>query len=1607
MQEASTSMWDNPVWKALSQPPEFITKGVNKFAEHMTTPRMDLVPTGEQTVSGRYMDQARELMNWQRGFIGGAAEGAAQFLNPLDVVGMATGVGEYNAARRGATSLAKALKWGERISSAPIAAHGFERVTDPTSSLGEKAAGVAELAGGAYGAFGPPTPVRPRPGAVPPSSGPPRPPSGPLTQAPLPFGEPRTRQRPPSVEGQEILPLDYDNPVIPVKPPINQAVAEAITKPVVADTMLDVEGKGGLEADLSTIEGIQVAYTQGKLSREDALSNMNKINRRLLKKPQAEAPAQETIRATVDEQEVIIDPNTGEIISEKPYPLTEETAVGVTAPGGVDEVTNLILTRQVKNIKELQERLGVSFAKTKELWESAKEQGKLLKNKEGFYERSSTPEQAALPEMEPSRSTISIARGEADKTYIAQLRKDGYEFQGLDEEGNYIFGRAEAAATEAPGFQSKFKGATDEALSQEASFDARMTSIEGVQAAFREGKISQEEALIRMSKIAREQSNVRLDKMEEVEWSEDRGEAKLSPEHIELWNKDRGIVPREEIAENVPRTGWELEREFAGPFAKSPSEFPEAARVRGGKVKIGADIPTLGRELGRSLYKGNINTIATKELMQNSLDAIGPAQGKLGPNGEVHVAFNAGDSSIEVTDNGLGMTRREVETVFTDLGRSGKRDIDEAMGGFGLAKAAPLLGGKRVQMETVAFDKRRGFKARISFEGTPDEILSGVDLREEIVPMETPTGTRVVVEVEDSYFGEAEEFVKTVARHSQIEGKIFMKGRWEQHPVELTGIMAATKSSVPDKIVTTLTNPSANVTLSIPGDASYGKTSRIKVHLKNKGMYQSTIDVHLGQAMPDVPNEVVANIDALVPEDHADYPFTANRESLRGKTEAQVTKYVQDEIVAPAAKKYSDGVQELYDNMEVIKTQSGRQLAFYDTGGKYTKLEFFQVINTPIIRRIAEQVDTILQQALKAVNNPKWEKKLERVGIIFDESLRGIHIPNPASNGGKSTILVNPLQLMSTRTPDEFAAGLIHTTLHEMAHLEPGWVAHGDDFCIRLGDIYEKFGASRANYQQQTVRAYVTGGSGGYTPEIQKLLQGYTESRGRSATTDDVLTRTGTQQRFGPGGTGEFSPGGKSDGKGTLRNIPVGRTIIVTPKNASPEVVKKLYEEGFRFVDENADGGLRFRKESDPSVGPILEEEVGGVRPTKRAIRGQLGPIQDAQKSSAILEAFNFPRGVMASWDLSAPLRQGLPMIHKREFWTAFKPMMESWASEEGFQAAQKAISDRPLFKKRMDPVTGKELPSFADDAGLKLTDLVDLNSREEAIMSTWAERIPGVRRSNRAYTAFLNNLRADAFEALVKDSKLFGSDLKVNLKDARDIAQFVNTATGRGSLGKLEASASILNTGLFAPRLIASRVDMLTRMLRPSTYTMMNPMVRKEYTKSLLALTAFGTTVLSLAKLAGAEVSLDPTSSDFGKAKIGDKVRLDPWGGFQQYAVLAARLASGKVTSSTSGKEYDLFNKKGPFDPTHADILSRFVRGKTNPVINFAWGLMDAQREMSGKPMQFTTPNPFENSIAQRFIPIFVQDVYQIAKEEPSLLPFLAPAAGLGMGVQVYDNPR
>ena len=370
-------------------------------------------------------------------------------------------------------------------------------------------------------------------------------------------------------------------------------------------------------------------------------------------------------------------------------------------------------------------------------------------------------------------------------------------------------------------------------------------------------------------------------------------------------------------------------------------------------------------------------------------------------------------------------------------------------------------------------------------------------------------------------------------------------------------------------------------------------------------------------------------------------------------------------------------------------------------------------------------------------------------------------------------------------------------------------------------------------------------------------------------------------------------------------------------------------------------------------------------------------------------DAINLPRAISASMDLSAPLRQGLPLITRGEFWKSLPGMVKSLVSEKSFRGIQSQIASSPYYK-------------AMQDAKLALTEIDGLMPNEDAFISNIAGKIPGIRASNRAYIGFLNKLRADTFTSLAKGLEKEG---RLNPDSLKSVADFVNTATGRGNFSAkvggganaLSEAQKLMNGVFFSPRLIASRLQLLN----PQFYLKQDPYVRKEAIKSILGATTAVLSVLGLAKLAGAEVGTDPKNADFAKAKIGN-TRYDVTGGFGAYIRIGAQVISGKLISSTTGKETTLGEGYRPL--TTQDILIRFFQNKESPVASLLSSMLQG-KDPVGQPLEFTSKDPFKNPISKLFIPMLAQD-FKDAYDEWGSVPQAAamsiPSA-FGVGTQTY----
>jgi len=462
-----------------------------------------------------------------------------------------------------------------------------------------------------------------------------------------------------------------------------------------------------------------------------------------------------------------------------------------------------------------------------------------------------------------------------------------------------------------------------------------------------------------------------------------------------------------------------------------------------------------------------------------------------------------------------------------------------------------------------------------------------------------------------------------------------------------------------------------------------------------------------------------------------------------------------------------------------------------------------------------------------------------------------------------------------------------------------------------------------------------------------------------------------------------------------------GRVVTLNSEQATGQNLKTLYAKGYRFLGGDVENGFRFQKSEPVGKAPILEEDV---LPTPKEPKPK-------EELDTVRQVYDLSRGVMSvdpPFITSAAFRQAMPWVGTKNWFKAWKAAAQSFGDKAWYDARMAKLKENPLFKSRID-ANGKEVKSFADEIGIRMTDLQDAASaRQEGIRTQLAEKIPGFGRyiaaSNRAFSGFLNDLRFNQLEAFVQDGKAMAVahkdpmlDLTKNIPLAKEFAQFLNDTTGAGTLktgiGKYQYSAEMHAKGLadvfFSPRLMASRI----RMLNPSTYVMAHPLVRKQYTYAMLRTIGAWWGIAQLGQMVGGTVVTDPTNADFGKIKIGD-TRLDPGAGFQQFLVLGSRLAEGEYTSSITGKTKPYGEGYNP--QTRVSAVGDFLASKIHPTAKLFYDIGAANERQ---------PVYLGDRIMQMYVPMMTANIVQLANEHPELIPIVIAFSGTGGGEQTYTG--
>jgi hypothetical protein len=478
-----------------------------------------------------------------------------------------------------------------------------------------------------------------------------------------------------------------------------------------------------------------------------------------------------------------------------------------------------------------------------------------------------------------------------------------------------------------------------------------------------------------------------------------------------------------------------------------------------------------------------------------------------------------------------------------------------------------------------------------------------------------------------------------------------------------------------------------------------------------------------------------------------------------------------------------------------------------------------------------------------------------------------------------------------------------------------------------------------------------------------------------------------------------------------------------TPPTVSLDQIELLKA---RIRDDWETGRLQYYTAQNTNI--ALQRLLGGNVPTKselKLLENVFGSnLIDAyvQRTKTfrgeavgfLVDTLTIPKSIRSSFDISFPFRQGFLLGARNpvDFTRAFKDMFRAFSptkareiNEELFERAR-----RLGLIERGPGQTELFMPDVEGAAGVA----AELMQRDEAYLSRYVEKMPGVRLSQRAFNTFGNKLKVDVAEKAIKNWTKEGVDITPDRLDS--LNRFLNVYTGRGSLGRrLEPMGDVLNIMFWSPRLFASRLQ--------APLLLKDPYVRKMAAQNLASSFGLGVTILGIVKYSGVgDVELDPRSSDFGQIRIG-RARINFWAGFQQIARYMAQIAVNQTKDKDTGDIID--GDKYPFNNRVKRII-RFSRSKIAPgfpalIANELFGKSFLGEDLSERPDKGRAPGPIEEVLEafgldslreweaiQQVTPLVAIEIID-AIEELGWAPGLAFGAMpvVGIGTQIFNQPR
>jgi len=433
---------------------------------------------------------------------------------------------------------------------------------------------------------------------------------------------------------------------------------------------------------------------------------------------------------------------------------------------------------------------------------------------------------------------------------------------------------------------------------------------------------------------------------------------------------------------------------------------------------------------------------------------------------------------------------------------------------------------------------------------------------------------------------------------------------------------------------------------------------------------------------------------------------------------------------------------------------------------------------------------------------------------------------------------------------------------------------------------------------------------------------------------------------------------------------------------------------------------------------------------------------KEEKVKDALLEAWGLTRALRATGEFSFVGVQGLvnSIAHPMQALQAIKralQFMRSEAKTEQWLREVKSQDYYPILKQSKLSLTephaemsAREELFVSDWFGYLWNTIgTPIKFANEKAFEAWKSSNP-LKALERASVGYLDTIRVMRFLDGMEMLKEKGLTPEKNAQEYKDMADVINTLTGRASLGRLEQNADMLAKVFFSPRNWASMLKqtiLLPRQLykwRNKTDTQGMSVANKMALADLSKFVGLTTSMVMLAAAAlnddkdeNTGVELDPRSTNFGKIKIKNKI-VDPWGGRIQQIIFASRLfmdAASYADKDLSKGGYK--NSKGeitqlgvPFkSPSGTDLVLSQAINKLSPSAALMQNFLSKEPQKDGTyKTQYGDVYSLSGDLKESMMPIYWGTVHDLYKDDPSALNgLLAFYAFFGGGVNVYDKKK